>query len=887
MAKDGGALHTPSEIRLADYLPPAWRAKTIELDFDLHEDHALVTAEVAWTRNPLRAEGPFDLTLDGEDLETVSLQLDHGAGWGPVAHVAGQSKLVLYRPDGAPFRTRIVTRLRPQANKTMEGLYRSGGMFCTQMEAEGFRRVTWYADRPDVLAVWTVRVAADKARFPVLLSNGNLTESGDRDGGRHFTVWHDPFPKPAYLFALVAGDLDVTDGSFTTMSGRDVRLRIYTDRGNADQAPHALAALQKSMRWDEEVYGREYDLDIFHIVAVHDFNMGAMENKSLNIFNASAVLAKAETATDDRFARIEAIVAHEYFHNWSGNRVTCRDWFQLSLKEGFTVFRDQEFSADVGDRGVARIAQVRHLRQTQFTEDAGPMAHAVRPEAYIEINNFYTTTIYEKGAELIRMMWTLLGPGPFRAGTDLYFERHDGQAVTCEDFVRALEDASGVDLGKFRRWYSQAGTPHLRARGTFDAATRSYSLTLSQQTAPTPGQPEKAPVVIPVRMALLDVHGNAIPLQLQGEAMPGAAERVLVLDEAEQTFVFERVAEPPVPALLRGFSAPVKLDDGLDADALRLLVSHEHDAFVRWDAFQRLATAEIRRLVALHEQGAALAVDVGFVDALGDLLTDARTAPAFRAEAARLPDEASVGEEYDVVPVDAIHAAREAIRRAVGTRAGDRLRALYAEHAAATAGRPYRFDTEDVGHRALKNVALAYLCAAGDLARAEAQFAAADNMTDELAAFALLADADHPGREAALARFHDRWKGDSLVMNAWFAVQAGASKDGVIADVERLAAHPAFDAGNPNKVRALFASFAMNPRHFHAADGSGYRLLAERIRRVDADNPILAGRLARFFNSWRRQDAGRQAAARAALESVAAQKGLSPNTFEVVGKMLG
>jgi aminopeptidase N len=890
MAMDGSVTEASKLIRLEDYRPPAWCADQIDLQFVLSEDSALVTATVAWTRNPLRIEGPYDLDLDGEALELVSLRIDHGLGLSPAAHALLDGRLIVHRPDPRPFTTRIVTKLRPQDNRTMEGLYRSGGMFCTQMEAQGFRRVTYFSDRPDVLGVWTVRVEADATRYPVLLSNGNLTESGPLEDGRHFVVWHDPHPKPSYLFALVAGDLDVTDDEFVTSAGSAVRLRLFTDKGNADQAPHALAALKKSMAWDESVYGRQYDLDIFHIVAVHDFNMGAMENKSLNIFNASAVLAKAETATDDRFARIEAIVAHEYFHNWSGNRVTCRDWFQLSLKEGFTVFRDQEFSADVGDRGVARINQVRHLRQTQFNEDAGPMAHQVRPDAYIEINNFYTTTIYEKGAELIRMMATLLGSAAFRAGTDVYFARHDGEAVTCEDFVRALEDASGVDLDAFRRWYSQAGTPHLRARGTYDAAARTYDLELTQMTPPTPGQPDKEPVVIPVRMGLLDDKGCSIPLRMEGEQLPDSGERILVLQSEREVFRFLDVPHAPVPSLLRGFSAPVKLDDDNDAAALRILVAHEHDSFVRWDAFQRLATAEIVRLVhGIVDDGqpsSALRADPAFVATFAALICDQRSPPAFRAEVARLPDEATLGDAFEIVPIDAIHAARQALRVALGTELAAELRALYTEQTAATADRPYAFNSDDAGSRALKNVALAYLVAAGDFALAQAQMTAADNMTDELSALALLADVNHPGRADALERFYQRWHHDALVMNAWFSVQASASTADIIGDIKRLAQHTSFDAGNPNKIRALYGAFAMTPIHLHAADGSGYRLLAELTLTVDRDNPILAGRLARFFNPWRRQDEGRRAFARDALEMMAATPSLSPNTAEVVSKLL-
>ena len=882
----------PQTIHLSDYLPVVWLAESTDLTFELHEDHARVSSVVRYLPNPARPEahaagGDRSLVLDGIDLETETVTIGGiDADYRIEADPANDgARLIVTAPEG-PFELRVVNRIKPQENTTMEGLYRSTGMFCTQMEAEGFRRVTWYQDRPDVLATWTVTIEADAGKYPVLLSNGNLVEREDLGGGRVRARWHDPFPKPAYLFALVAGDLDITDDTFTTKSGRRVNLRVLVDKGNLDQSLHAMDSLKKSMRWDERVFGREYDLDVFHIVAVHDFNMGAMENKSLNIFNASAVLAKAETATDSRFARIEAIVAHEYFHNWTGNRITCRDWFQLSLKEGLTVFRDQEFSSDMNHRGVQRIGDVRNLRGSQFIEDAGPMAHAVRPASYIEINNFYTTTIYEKGAEVIRMMHTLLGAEAFRRGTDLYFERHDGQAVTCDDFLAAIRDGGGHTLAGFERWYSQAGTPQLNASWAWDAAAGTFDLTLRQSTTPTPGQPAKLPLHIPVRTAFIGPDGARVLMRLEAEE-DGLRERVLSLTEAEQTWRFVGLAAAPVPSLLRGFSAPVKLVSELSADDLRHLASHDDDFFNRWEAVQLLATRELMRLVSAVQAGETPTLDSAFKETIRRLISADNLEAAFVAEAVRLPSEALLAEEMAVVDVDAIHAARHLARVSLGEELGADWLALLQRQEAIMAGRPYTFNAMDAGNRALKNVALAYLAAAGDTARCMAQLLAADNMTDELTALTLLADVDCEERTAALARFYERWQGDSLVMNSWFSVQASASRDGVSADVASLAQHPAFDASNPNKVRALYTSFAMNPRHFHAADGSGYNLLADRIIAIDKGNPILSGRLARLYSAWSRMDAGRKAICEQVLRRILATEGLSKNAYETVSKTLG
>ncbi|MCO4761501.1 MAG: aminopeptidase N [Myxococcales bacterium] len=879
---------SPQAIALSDYKPVIWAAESVELRFELHEDHARVTQVTQYAPNPHHDGELGPLLLDGIDLTTESVRIDHDDVDYAIEDHDGDGKRLSLQPPPRSFSLEIVTRIAPQANTTMEGLYRSGAMFCTQMEAEGFRRVTWYQDRPDVLAIWTVTIEADADKYPVSLSNGNLIEERDlgRDAlgrNRKLTRWHDPFAKPSYLFALVAGDLDVTDDTFTTQSGREVTLRVFVDKGNADQSHHAMDSLKKSMRWDEEVYGREYDLDIFHIVAVHDFNMGAMENKSLNLFNAAAVLAKADTATDDRFSRIEGVVAHEYFHNWTGNRITCRDWFQLSLKEGLTVFRDQEFSADMNHRGVERIGAVRHLRATQFIEDAGPMAHPVRPASYIEINNFYTTTIYEKGAEVIRMMHTLLGADGFRKGTDLYFERHDGQAVTCDDFLAAMRDGAGHDLAQFERWYSQAGTPHVHATWQYNETEQTLKLSLAQTLAPTPGQATKLPVHIPVRMALIGPDGAHLPLQQDN----GSTASVLSFTEAEQSWTFVGVHSQPVPSLLRGFSAPVKLTSDLSAEDLRHLARHDDDAFNRWESIQLLAGREVLRLTADAAAGRPLETNPVFVETMAAILADERVDPAFIAIAARLPSESILATEMDVVNVEAIHVAREHTRKQLGLRLHDAWLAHWQHEGQATSDRAYAFNATDAGHRALKNIALGYLCAAGQTERALEQMIAADNMTDELSALSLLADAECPEREPALARFLERWNGDALVMNNWFAVQAGSSRDATAADVRALASHASFDDGNPNKIRALYGAFANNQRHFHAADGSGYLLLSERIIAVDKGNPILAGRLARFFNAWRRQDEVRQGRCEVELRRILATEGLSRNTFEIVSKTLG
>lgn len=782
-------------------------------------------------------------------------------------------------------------RIHPESNTALEGLYKSGTMFCTQCEAEGFRKITFYLDRPDVMSTFTTTVSAEQHAYPVLLSNGNPIASGSEEGGRHWATWEDPFKKPAYLFALVAGDLWCVEDSFTTMSSREVALRIYVEPENIDKVQHAMDSLKRSMKWDEEVYGREYDLDIFMIVAVNDFNMGAMENKGLNIFNSSCVLAKAETATDAAHQRVEAVVAHEYFHNWSGNRVTCRDWFQLSLKEGFTVFRDSEFSADTHSRTVKRIEDVAYLRTHQFAEDAGPMAHPVRPDAYMEISNFYTLTIYEKGSEVLRMIHTLLGPELFRKGSDLYFERHDGQAVTCDDFVKAMEDASGIDLTQFKRWYTQAGTPRLEVSEAYDEAAQTYSLTFRQSCPATPGQSEKLPFVIPVALGLLDAQGFEPPLRLQGESAAQGTSRVLSVTEAEQTFTFEAVAEKPLPSLLRGFSAPVKLHFPYSRDQLMFLMQHDSDGFNRWEAGQQLSVQVLQELIGQHQRGEALVLDQRLVAALRTLLEDESLDQAMVAEMLSLPGEAYLTEISEVADVEAIHAAREFARKALADALFAPLWARYQANREVSKATPYVAEAAHFARRSLQNIGLSYLMLSEKpevLAACVDQFDNADNMTERLAALAVLVNSPFQEEQGkALAMFADFFKDNPLVMDQWFSVQAGCPLPGGLERVHALMQHEAFTLKNPNKVRALIGAFAnQNLINFHRADGAGYRFLADQVITLNALNPQIASRLLAPLTRWRKYGAARQALMKAELERILASGELSSDVYEVVSKSL-
>ncbi|MDX1434700.1 MAG: aminopeptidase N, partial [Gammaproteobacteria bacterium] len=724
-------------------------------------------------------------------------------------------------------------------------------------------------------------------RCPVMLSNGNPVERGTLEDNRHWVRWEDPFRKPSYLFALVAGELACVESSFTTASGREVRLEIWVEPHNADKCDHAMASLKKAMRWDEEVFGLEYDLDIYMIVAVDDFNMGAMENKGLNVFNSKYVLARPDTATDDNYAAIESVIAHEYFHNWTGNRVTCRDWFQLSLKEGLTVFRDQEFSADTTSRAVKRIQDVRMLRTHQFAEDSGPMAHPVRPDSYIEISNFYTATVYNKGAEVIRMIHTLLGRDAFRRGMDLYFERHDGQAVTTEDFVKAMEDASGIDLGQFRRWYTQSGTPTVSARGHYDAAARRYTLELEQRCPPTPAQASKEAFHIPVRTALLDRAGRDLALNLEGGADEPRREIVLDLVAPEQSFVFTDVPEAPVPSILRGFSAPVKVECERDDSELAFLSASDSDPFNRWDAMQEYATALMLRLVERMRTGKSLTLDEEFMVAFGRVLDDRRLDRALVAEALTLPSESYLADRMDTVDVDAIHEVRQLVRRTLAWELEEALRQTYL---GCFSNEPYRFDAESAARRSLKNLCLGYLMEVGDpslRAWCRAQFDNADNMTDVLAALACFTRTECPEREEVIERFEERWRDDPLVLDKWFTLQATSSLPGTLETVERLMGHPAFDLKNPNRVRSLIGAFCHgNQVRFHDSSGAGYRFLGDRVIELDPVNAQVAARLLGCLSRWRRFDAQRQALMKAELERILSTPELSRDTYEIASKTL-
>ena len=879
----------PRPTRLADYRPAAYLVDTVDLAFDLAPAATRVVAHLTLGRNPAASTGEKALRLDGDELDLAALALDGRPLAAGDHRIEADGTLVI---DEVPerFTLDIETRIAPERNTALSGLYVSGGNFCTQCEPEGFRRITWFLDRPDVMARYSVTIRADKVRYPVLLSNGNPAGRGDLPDGRHWARWIDPHPKPSYLFALVAGDLVAVEDRFRTRSGREVPLAIWVRRGDEDKCDHAMQSLKKAMRWDEETFGLEYDLDVFNIVAVSDFNMGAMENKGLNIFNTRYVLAKPETATDADYQGIERVIAHEYFHNWTGNRVTCRDWFQLSLKEGLTVFRDQLFSADQGSAAVCRIGNIRTLRAAQFPEDGGPLAHPVQPQSYLRIDNFYTATVYEKGAELIRMMHTLLGPDGFRRGMDLYIAKNDNHAATIGDFLAAMRQAGserGVDLGRFERWYEQAGTPELTVEDAYDAAARNYSLTVAQRIPPTPDQRAKEPVPIPLALGLIGPNGDELPTRLADEAAGRPGTRVLEAAEERQSFCFVEVPAPPVPSLLRNFSAPVKLQ-GVPLDRLKFLAIHDGDPVARWDAGQQVATRMLLdQVAALQRGGAPSPLDPDLAAAMRQTLADADRDPAFAAEALLLPSEANLAEEMAVVAVEAIHQAREKARAALAGALAEALAAAYRD--LADAG-PYRIDAGAIGRRALRNVCLGYI-AAGDKAAgarlAKAQFDQGANMTDVLAALAVLVDIDCPERGEALAAFYRRWQNDPLVIDKWFALQARSSLPGTIDAVRALTRHPAFTRANPNRLRALVGTFSQaNPLHFHSARGEGYAFLADEVLALDKANPTTAARLVQPLGQWRRYEAARQALMRGALDRIVAFPGLSPNTYEMVAKSL-
>ena len=877
---------TPKTTYLKDYTPPTYYLPTVDLHFDLGEDFTTVRSRLQVERaDTTAADTP--LVLDGQQLELIALEID-GVPLAADRYQVDEEHLTLFQPP-ASFELTVVTRIRPQDNASLEGLYQSSGNFCTQCEAEGFRKITYFLDRPDVMAVFTTTLVADKARYPVLLSNGNPVGSGESDDGRHWATWHDPFPKPCYLFALVAGNLRYLEDTFRTRSGRVVTLRIYVEPENIDQCEHAMYSLKQAMAWDERRFGLEYDLDLYQIVAVGDFNMGAMENKGLNVFNTKYVLAKPETATDADYQGILGVIGHEYFHNWTGNRVTCRDWFQLSLKEGLTVFRDQEFSSDLGSRGVKRIEDVRILRTSQFSQDAGPMAHPVRPDSYIEINNFYTVTVYNKGAEVIRMIETLLGRDGFRRGIDLYFQRHDGQAVTCDDFVAAMADANDADLSQFKRWYHQAGTPELSVHDVYDAATHSYTLSVHQSCPPTPGQSNKEPFHIPLVMGLLDATGGDLPLQLEGENAAQGTTRVLELREPEHVFRFINVPVRPVPSLLRGFSAPVKLNSTESDADLRFRLARDRDDFNRWDAGQSLAVRIILGLIEDRRQGRSWALPESFSDAFGEAL-ESGAESALLAQVLSLPGEIYLAEQMDVVDVDGIHDARLFVQQTLAQRLREALLARYqALHSSERDG--YSTDAAAIGRRALKNVCLEYLMRLDEASLLHLcleQFQTASNMSDQLGALVSLANHDGPERNTALATFYERWRGEALVVDKWLTLQATSYLPDTLNLVKTLMKHEAFSLKNPNKVRALIGAFCQaNPVHFHALDGSGYTFLADQILALNAFNSQIAARQVAAFTRWRKFDPTRQQGMRDQLERILEAPKLSPDVYEIVAKSLG
>jgi aminopeptidase N len=872
-------------VRLEDYRPPDWLVETVELDVTLDPVATRVRATLTLRPNGNGA-APAPLMLDGDALELRALKLD-GAALPPEQFVATADRLTIAQPPHRPFRLEIETVVDPSANTQLMGLYRSGPIYCTQCEAEGFRRITYFPDRPDVMAVYTTRIEAEKADAPVLLANGNLIASGDVPGtSRHFAVWHDPFPKPSYLFALVGGKLACVEDRFRTMSGREVTLRIYVEAGKEARCAYAMDSLKRAMRWDETAFGREYDLDIFMIVAVSDFNMGAMENKGLNVFNDKYVLASPETATDSDFDRIEAIIAHEYFHNWTGNRITCRDWFQLCLKEGLTVFRDQEFSADARSRAVERISDVRGLRAHQFMEDAGPLAHPVRPRLYHEINNFYTATVYEKGAEVVRMLKALLGPETFRQGMDLYFTRHDGEAATIEQFVQCFADVSGADLAQFMLWYSQAGTPELVATGSYDADAKTYRLDVAQTVPPTPGQPTKEAMVIPLAVGLVGRGGRNLPLKFRDGR---TIERgVLTLTKPAETFVFGDIGEPPVPSLNRGFSAPIKLIANLSADDLRFLAAHDADAFNRWQALQTLATRLLLDNVASLRAAKPARQDGGLLHALGAILDDGTLEPAFIALALTLPGESDLAREIgrDVDP-DAIFAARSDLRAVVGEHLAG---SLFDHYRRLSESRPYSPDAASAGRRALRNICLDLLAATrrpDAVSLAARQYQAADNMTDRMAALSTLSLCDVPERAATLDDFYARYADDPLIVDKWFTLQATIPEPATLDRVKALTGHRAFSFANPNRVRALIHAFALaNQREFNRADGAGYDFVADTVLALDRKNPQLAAKLLAAMKSWRVLEPGRRAMAEKALQQVAAAPSRSPDVADIVQRAL-
>ncbi|WOK94897.1 hypothetical protein Cni_G03602 [Canna indica] len=880
------------EIFLKDYKMPDYLFDTVDLKFELGEENTIVSSKIAVY--PRAAGVSCPLVLHGSELKLLSIKIDGKELKKEEFHV-DHRHLTLPSPPVGAFTLEIVTEIYPQKNTSLEGLYKSSGNFCTQCEAEGFRKITFSQDRPDVMARYTCRIEADKNLYPVLLSNGNLIEQGNLEGGKHYALWEDPFKKPSYLFALVAGQLECRDDKFVTRSGREVTLRIWTPSEDVPKTAHAMYSLKAAMKWDEEVFGLEYDLDLFNIVAVPDFNMGAMENKSLNIFNSKLVLALPETATDGDYAAILGVIGHEYFHNWTGNRVTCRDWFQLSLKEGLTVFRDQEFSSDMGSRTVKRIVDVSRLRNFQFPQDAGPMAHPVRPHSYIKMDNFYTVTVYEKGAEVVRMYKTLLGSSGFRKGMDLYFKRHDGQAVTCEDFFAAMRDANDADMSNFLLWYSQAGTPQVKVTSFHDPDAKTYSLKFSQEVPSTPGQPVKEPMFIPVAIGLLDSSGKDMPLtgvyhdgMLQTISLPDQPvyTTVLRVTKKEEEFKFANIPERPIPSLLRGYSAPVRLDSDLTDSDLFFLLAHDSDEFNRWEAGQILARKLMLSLVDDFQQNKSLSLNLKFIEGIRSILCNSSLDKEFIAKAITLPGEGEIMDMMAVADPDAVHAVRSFIKKQIALSLKEDLLSTVTNSRSSD---PYVFDHHNMARRALKNTSLAYLASLDDpelTNLALDEYKSATNMTDQFAALAAIAQNPGQVRDDVLSDFYTKWRHDFLVVNKWFALQAMSDIPGNVANVQKLLSHPAFDLRNPNKVYSLIGGFCGSHVNFHAKDGSGYKFLGEVVLQLDKINPQVASRMVSAFSRWRRYDEHRQALAKAQLEMIVSANGLSENVYEIASKSL-
>ncbi|XP_058199327.1 puromycin-sensitive aminopeptidase [Rhododendron vialii] len=885
-------MDTPKEVFLKDYKLPDYYFDTVDLKFSLGEEKTIVCSSITVYPGVEGCTSP--LVLDGQDMKLVSIKVN-GKDLKEEDFHLDSRHLTLSSPPSGKFTLEIVNEICPQKNTSLEGLYKTSGNFCTQCEAEGFRKITFYQDRPDIMAKYTCRIEADKSLYPVLLSNGNLIEQGDMEGGRHYALWEDPFKKPCYLFALVAGQLESRDDTFITRSGRKVSLRIWTPAHDIPKTEHAMYSLKAAMKWDEDVFGLEYDLDLFNIVAVPDFNMGAMENKSLNIFNSKLVLASPETATDADYAAILGVIGHEYFHNWTGNRVTCRDWFQLSLKEGLTVFRDQEFSSDMGSRTVKRIADVSKLRNYQFPQDAGPMAHPVRPHSYIKMDNFYTVTVYEKGAEVVRMYKTLLGGHGFRKGMDLYFKRHDGQAVTCEDFFAAMRDANEADFANFLLWYSQAGTPLVKVTSSYNAEAHTYSLKFIQEVPRTPGQPVKEPMFIPVAVGLLDSSGKDMPLssvyhdgKLESVACGDQAvySTVLKITKKEEEFVFSDISQRPIPSLLRGYSAPIRLDSDLSDSHLFFLLAHDSDEFNRWEAGQILGRKLMLSLVADFQQNKPLALNPQFVHGFRCILRDSSLDKEFIAKAVTLPGEGEIMDMMEVADPDAVHAVRSFIKKQLASELKEEFLSMVKNN---RSSEQYEFDHPNMARRALKNISLGYLASIEEPELTELalnEYRTATNLTDQFSALAAIAQNPGKARDDVLANFYSKWQDDFLVVAKWFSLQAMSDIPGNVENVRKLLSHPAFDLCNPNKVYALIGGFCGSPVNFHAKDGSGYKFLGEMVVQLDKLNPQVASRMVSAFSRWKRYDETRQGLAKAQLEMIMSANGLSENVFEIASKSL-